>query len=81
MKWTIILLCLLAPLAHGQEKKEIYQYKKYEKFDLGDLEVKGELLAPGDITVQERERKRFRMDLFERKNSLDLADKDLERLH
>lgn len=27
--------------AYGEDQKIIYQYKKYEKFDLGNLEVKG----------------------------------------
>lgn len=48
--------------------KVIYEYKKYEKFDLGNLEVKGELVAPGDISVRERERRSFRLELFTRKN-------------
>jgi len=47
--------------------KVIYEYKKYEKFDLGNLEVKGELVAPGDISVRERERRSFRLELFTRK--------------
>jgi hypothetical protein len=44
----------------------IIEYKKYESFDLGNLEIEGQLIAPGDLTVQERERRRFSRPLFER---------------
>jgi hypothetical protein len=67
-------------LAYGDEQKVIYQYKKYEKFDLGNLEVKGQLIAPGDISVRERERKRFEMDLFNRDNFDSFIAKDVESL-
>lgn len=62
------------------EPKVIYQYKKYEKFDLGNLEVKGQLIAPGDISVRERERKRFELDLYTRKNFDTFQKKDVESL-
>jgi hypothetical protein len=66
--------------AYGEEQKVIYQYKKYEKFDLGNLEVKGQLIAPGDISVRERERRRFEMDLFSRKDFDKFIKKDVESL-
>lgn len=66
--------------AWGQEQKVIYQYKKYEKFDLGNLEVKGNLIAPGDISVRERERRRFEMDLYTRKDFDPFIKKDVESL-
>ena len=65
--------------AYGDEKV-IYQYKKYEKFDLGNLEVKGQLIAPGDISVRERERRRFEMDLYRRKDFDGFIKKDVESL-
>lgn len=61
-----ILLFLLMSFAAAAEEKVIYQYKKYEKFDLGDLEVKGQLIAPGDLSVRERDRRRFELDLYNR---------------
>lgn len=64
----------------AEEQKVIYQYKKYEKFDLGNLEVKGQLIAPGDISVRERERRRFEMDLFNRDNFDSFISKDIESL-
>ena len=66
--------------AFGQEEKTIYQYKKYEKFDLGNLEVKGQLIAPGDISVRERERRRFELDLYSRKDFDAFIKKDVESL-
>ena len=63
--------------AFGQEEKVIYQYKKYEKFDLGNLEVKGQLIAPGDISVRERERRRFELDLYSRKDFDAFIKKDV----
>lgn len=62
------------------EDKVIYQYKKYEKFDLGNLEVKGQLIAPGDISVRERERRRFELDLFTRQDFDSFIKKDVESL-
>jgi hypothetical protein len=79
-----ILICVLGiylmPTAWGQEEKIIYQYKKYEKFDLGNLEVKGQLIAPGDISVRERERRRFEVDLYSRKDFDSFIKKDVESL-
>jgi hypothetical protein len=64
-KWTAFFL-LFSFAAFAQEQKTIYEYKKYEKFDLGDLEVKGQLIAPGDLSVRERDRRRFELDLYNR---------------
>ena len=78
---TLVLGLYLIGDAWGQQdQKVIYQYKKYEKFDLGNLEVKGELIAPGDISVRERERKRFELDLYTRKNFDNFIKKDIESL-
>lgn len=50
------------------KEKIIYKYKEYEKFDLGDLEIKGSIIAPGDLSVKERRRKIFERELFNRDN-------------
>lgn len=78
--FTFILGFYLMADAWGEDQKIIYQYKKYEKFDLGNLEVKGQLIAPGDISVRERERKRFELDLFTRKDFDAFIQKDIETL-
>jgi hypothetical protein len=81
MKTLITLMTLSFFVeAFGAEEKVIYQYKKYEKFDLGNLEVKGQLIAPGDISVRERERKRFELDLYTRKDFDPFIKKDIETL-
>jgi hypothetical protein len=81
---TIALLLMLVTPGFAQEgggaQKTIYQYKKYEKFDLGNLEVKGQLIAPGDISVRDRDRRRFELDLFSRKDFDDFTKKDIDSL-
>lgn len=82
---TLTAALFIASLALAQDapktdQKVIYQYKKYEKFDLGNLEVKGQLIAPGDISVRERERKRFEIDLYTRKNFDSFQKKDVDSL-
>ena len=64
----------------AQDEKVIYQYRKYERFDLGNLEVKGNLIAPGDISVRDRERKRFQVELYTRKEFDPFIRKDIESL-
>jgi hypothetical protein len=56
--------------AHAK-KRIIYKYKKYEKFDLGNLSIKGKIIAPGDITVRQRKRKRFMRPLLRRTDFMD----------
>lgn len=66
MSRVLSLIIFLMSFGAAAEEKVIYQYKKYEKFDLGDLEVKGQLIAPGDLSVRERDRRRFELDLYNR---------------
>lgn len=70
-----LLMCFLFGLqARAQsgvdlnDPNVIIEYKKYESFDLGNLEIQGTLIAPGDLSVQERDRRRFSRSLFEREN-------------
>lgn len=69
-----IIMTFFSSLSHAQDtgnsngKNVIVKYKKYESFDLGNLEIKGQIIAPGDLTVKERARKVFRRDLFDRFN-------------
>jgi hypothetical protein len=66
-KLFVFFLVLFSAQAYAQKKtKKIIKYKKYESFDLGSLEIKGSIVAPGDITIQERNRRRFRSLLFEK---------------
>lgn len=74
---TLILCLVFASFAHAQSEKEVnYEYRKYEKFDLGSMEIQGDLVAPGDVSVREKERESFSLDLYIRKHSDDLAKHD-----
>jgi hypothetical protein len=67
MKTIITIILLFSISTFAEEKKNVvYKYKNYESFDLGNLEIKGNLIAPGDLSVKERERKSFRRNLYER---------------
>lgn len=78
MKILFFLIQLTLIESAFGEGKVIYEYKKYEKFDLGNLEVQGELIAPGDISVRERDRKKFNLDFFERKDFSSFVKQDIE---
>jgi hypothetical protein len=77
---TLVAMCFAFSLMTHAEEKVIYQYKKYEKFDLGDLEVKGQLIAPGDLTVRDRDRRRFELELYNRTDFEDMAAHDIQTL-
>lgn len=68
MKTATILLLLLTASSAFAKKKVVYKYKEYEKFDLGDLEIKGSIVAPGDLSVKERRRKTFERNLLNKRN-------------
>ena len=58
----------------------VYKYKEYEVIDLGSMEIKGQIIAPGDLTVNERERKVFKRSLLE-KNNFDFENRrEIENL-
>lgn len=81
MKYLMILIITLAPLqVYAQKQKVIYKYKQYEKFDLGDMEIKGSIIAPGDLSVKERRRKVFKRDLLEKTNFDHLIIQDIKYL-
>ncbi len=65
---VLLTLMFLSNYSVKAKEKVVYKYKKRQRVDLGDLEIKGKILAPGDITVSERERKRFRRDLYDRRD-------------
>ena len=81
MKILIILLMAISTNTFAEEKKNtIYKYKEYEVIDLGSMEVKGQIIAPGDLTVNERERKVFKRSLLE-KNNFDFENRrEIENL-
>lgn len=50
------------------DKKVIYKYKQYEKFDFDDMSVEGDDGAPGDLSINPRFQKEFKNELPYRKN-------------
>jgi hypothetical protein len=75
--YFIIFSCLIFitnVYAEEAKKNVIYKYKDYESIDLGQFDIKGKIIAPGDLTVSERERPPFKRDLLE-KNNFDLENK------
>ncbi len=65
--WIFSTLIFGAKAAFSKEKI-IYKYKEYEKFDLGDLQIKGNIIAPGDLSVKQRRRKVFERNIFQKRN-------------
>jgi hypothetical protein len=81
MKIQLIILLFLSPDTNCEEKKRtIYKYKEYESIDLGSIEIKGQIIAPGDLSINDRERKTFKRTLLE-KNNFDFENKrEIENL-
>ena len=76
----LLLLSFSQSIAAEEKKNTVYKYKEYEVIDLGSMEVKGQIIAPGDLTVAERERKVFKRSLLE-KNNFDFENKrEIENL-
>lgn len=67
-KLLIFFIIFSSQIFAQSKKKVIYKYKEYEKFDLGDLEIKGSIIAPGDISVKERRRRVFERDLLRKRD-------------
>ena len=49
-------------------KKVIVEYKKYESFDLGGMQIEGDVLTPGDLTVEGQDNEVLGHRLFNRKH-------------
>lgn len=84
-KWILVVTCLsfFCIRAFSQEASNgnvIFKYKKYEKFNLGDMSIKGDVITPGDISVKKRKFIKFEEGLFDRKNFKDLVRKDIRDL-
>jgi hypothetical protein len=75
--FTTFLLLGLNTTIFAEEKIN-YEYKKYERFDLGNLEVDGQVIAPGDISVRQRARNRIKRQINQRDNFLDLMKEEVK---
>ncbi len=68
MKVYLIALAIMSVPAFAAKGKVNYQYKKYERFDFSAIDVEGDQGSPGDLSVANRFRKKFRNKIPERKN-------------
>ncbi len=77
----VMIICLLI-FSYSLLAKDniIYKYKKYEKFDLGELEIKGSIIAPGDLSTAQLKVKKQNVFIYERKNYTDMLQKQLKTL-
>jgi hypothetical protein len=64
--FLLLLSLQISAAGENNNPKVIYKYKNYEKFDLGNLEIKGSIIAPGDLSVKDRIRRTFSRDLCDR---------------
>jgi hypothetical protein len=79
MKIIFFIFFFISLQALGSEKI-IIEYKKYDRVDLGELEIKGDLVSPGDLSIKERERKQNELYFFERADFDDLIDRDFNSI-
>ena len=68
MKFFIISIIILFSLQVFSKGKIIYKYKKFQEFDLEGLDVKGEVGAPNDLSLDSRFKRKFKNKLPLRKN-------------
>ena len=83
MKKIIFILVLIQVSTFSKSKvkeKVIYKYKKFEEINLDEINVDGELGAPGEITISRRYLKRFKNRLPSKPNFDFEMMKGLERI-
>lgn len=82
MKSLFLLLIIFSTTVWAQDAPNDpsvnYEYKKYQKFDLGNLSIKGNILTPGDVSVRDRLPSSITHDVYDRKNFNDHMDKDIQ---
>ncbi|MDO9182098.1 MAG: hypothetical protein Q7U04_06805 [Bacteriovorax sp.] len=72
-------------LVNGKEttignKKIVYTYKQFEKFDFDDLNIEGDTGSPGDLSISPIHEKRFTNRLPYRKSFTVEIKKGIERV-
>lgn len=88
----ITIFLLIATVSYSQDmevpvdsgkspnKKVIYTYKQYEKFDFDDLNIEGDSGAPSDISISPIHEKRFTNRLPYRRSFTVEIKKGIERV-
>lgn len=82
MKILLLVLLTLTSLNvfSKEEKKVIYTYKQYEKFDFDDLNIEGEAGAPNDLSITPIHEKKYTNRLPYRKSFIMEIRKGIERV-
>jgi hypothetical protein len=75
MKLLLFIIVLVYSEMSLAEDKVVYQYKDYERIDLGDFSIQGDIITPGDLSVKERKNQFLNSDLYERQNFNDHSER------
>lgn len=75
-----IMLMAFSVGVEAADKKIVYRYKKYQKFDFEDLVIEGETGGPGDLSISPRYQRKFKNKLPYRKNFNAEIRKGVERV-
>ena len=80
MRFILVVLIFsfcLTSFAQSRKAKTIVKYEKRQKIDLGALLIDGELVSPGDFSIQDEKQRATEM-LFKRKNHNDRVRINIE---
>ena len=81
MKFLFLVLVLIfSSSVLAREKKIIYKYKKYEKFDFDVMGISGDTSNPGDLSISPRFRKDFSNTLPERRDFTREIRRSIQRI-
>jgi hypothetical protein len=79
-KIFFLFLFLFPILPLFSKEKLVVEYKKYERIDLGQIGIEGEVQSPGDLSVRDRARRKSKIELFNKDNFLDLIEIDFQSI-
>lgn len=68
MRILLVLIFVFSANLAFAKKKVNYKYKKYERFDFDALDVEGARSTPGDLSIGQRLKRKYKNKLPERKN-------------
>lgn len=67
LRASMLLILIFSHLSFADKEKTKIVYKKRQVIDLGALEIDGELVSPGDFSINNEKEKATQL-LFKRKN-------------
>ena len=68
---TILFSILNCSTNVFSEERIVYKYKKYERFDLGNMAIDGKIIAPSDLSVRLKENNQLNIELYIRKSYME----------